>query len=71
MNEGTALKMDEVIDSPYHPFKTQKAKEDYFLNLAILVTQSHNRHLVESRNPEVHCHPLDADFRRNGYGWNR
>jgi len=29
MNEGTALKMDEVIDSPCHPFKTQKAKEDY------------------------------------------
>ncbi len=29
MNEGTALKMNEVIDSPYHPFKTQKAKEEY------------------------------------------
>ena len=29
MNKGVVLKMDEAIDSPCHPFKTQKAKEEY------------------------------------------
>ncbi len=29
MNEGTTLKMIKIIDSPCHPFKTQKAKEEY------------------------------------------
>ena len=29
MSEGKTLKMNELIDSPYHTFKTQKAKEEY------------------------------------------
>ena len=29
MCEEKTLKMNELIDSPYHPFKTQKAKEEY------------------------------------------
>jgi pimeloyl-ACP methyl ester carboxylesterase len=29
MNKGTTLKMNKVIDSPCHPFKTQKAKGEY------------------------------------------